>query len=40
MEYGELNNLLSVIIGASIISICCYIAYIFQKNLFNKKNKQ
>jgi hypothetical protein len=34
------NNLLSIIFGASLIFSCSLISYIFQKRLFNKyKNK-
>lgn len=39
MKYGELNNLLSVGIGISIIIICSFIAYISQKKIFRKKEK-
>jgi hypothetical protein len=39
MKYGELNNLLSIVIGISIIIIGSFIAYTSQKNIFRRKRK-
>lgn len=39
MEYGKFNNLISIVIGVSIILICCVISYISQKKIFNKEKK-
>lgn len=36
MENIGANNLLSIIIGVSLILTCCLTAYLFQKKLFNK----
>lgn len=39
MKYGELNNLLSVAMGISVVLTGSFIAYISQKNIFRKKGK-
>lgn len=40
MKYGELNNLLSFVIGLSVILTTLFIAYFAQKNIFRKKQKR
>lgn len=36
METYSLNNILALITGLSIITICLLVSYLFQRNLFNK----
>lgn len=40
MEDIGINNFISIIVGISLILLCCIISYFFQKYLFGKyKNK-
>lgn len=40
MDRIGVNNLISIIIGISLVLICCSVFYFFQKYLFSKyKNK-
>jgi len=36
VEIYDLNNLLAVVTGISIVTTGCLISYLFQKKLFNK----